>query len=142
MNNLNWAAEQAARVGVWLLLEPINTMDRPGYFLTGSVQARRIIDAVEADNVAMQFDVYHIQIMEGSLARTIEAQRDVIEHFQIAGVPGRGEPDREQEINYAFLLDMIDGLGFDGWVGCEYRPRAGTAAGLGWARSYGIDPEA
>ena len=142
VSNLNWAAEQAARAGVWLLLEPLNTLDRPGYFLTGSAQARRIIEAVEGKNVGLQFDVYHMQIMEGSLARTIEAHRDVIEHFQVAGVPGRREPDAEQEINYPFLLDLIDRLGFDGWVGCEYRPRAGTVAGLGWARPYGIDAEA
>lgn len=139
VNNLNWAAERAARTGVCLMLEPINTIDRPGYFLTTSAQARRILDAVEADNLALQLDLYHTQIMEGSLATTIEAQRDVIGHFQIAGVPGRAEPNAEQEINYPFLLSLIDRLGFDVWVGCEYWPRAGTAEGLGWARPYGID---
>ncbi len=139
VNNLNRGAEQAARVGVSLLVEPINTTDRPDYFLTRTTQARRIIDAVEADNVGLQLDLYHTQIMEGSLARAIETQRDVIRHFQVAGVPGRSEPDGKQEINYAFLLDLIDRLGFDGWVGCEYWPRAETMAGLAWARPYGID---
>ena len=141
VTNLKWAAEQAARVGVGLLVEPINTEDRPDYFLTKSAQARRIIDAVDMDNVGLQFDVYHIQIMEGSLARAIDANRDVIRYFQLAGVPGRGEPDEQQEINYPFLLDLIDRIGFDGWVGCEYIPRAGTADGLAWARPYGIDAD-
>lgn len=139
VNNLNRGAEQAARLGVSLLVEPINTTDRPDYFLTRTTQARRIIDAVEADNVGLQLDLYHTQIMEGSLARAIEMHRDVIRHFQVAGVPGRGEPDAEQEINYTFLLDLIDRLGFDGWVGCEYWPRAETMAGLAWARPYGIE---
>ena len=86
----------------------------------------------------MQYDCYHMQIMEGRLADTIAAQFDVIGHFQISGVPGRHEPDAGQEINYPFVLSLIDELGFDGWVGCEYRPRAGTHAGLDWARPYGI----
>ena len=120
------------------MLEPLNTVDNPGYFLTGSTQARRIIDQVARANVRMQYDCYHMQIMEGRLADTIAAQFDVIGHFQISGVPGRHEPDAGQEINYPFILSLIDQLGFDGWVGCEYRPRDGTLAGLDWARSYGV----
>ena len=136
--NVRWAADAAASRGVRILLEPLNTVDNPGYFLTRSAQARRIIDQVARDNVRMQYDIYHMQIMEGRLADTIRAQLDVIGHFQISGVPGRHEPDARQEINYPFLLALIDELGFDGWVGCEYRPRAGTLAGLEWARPYGV----
>jgi hydroxypyruvate isomerase len=136
--NLRWASEQARPAGVRLLLEPLNTQDNPGYFLTGSAQARRIIEQVGRDNVFLQYDCYHMQIMEGSLAETIEANIDVIGHLQIGGVPGRHEPDDTQQIDYPFLFALIDDLGFEGWVGCEYRPRAGTIAGLGWARPYGI----
>jgi hydroxypyruvate isomerase len=136
--NLRWASEQAGPAGVRLLLEPLNTRDNPGYFLTGSTQARRIIEKVGRENVFLQYDVYHMQIMEGFLAETIKANLDLIRHFQIGGVPGRHEPDETQEINYTYVLDLIDRLGFEGWVGCEYHPRAGTVEGLGWARPWGI----
>ena len=138
VENLRWGATQARPFGVNLLLEPLNTQDNPGYFLTGSAQARRIIDQVGSDNVFLQYDFYHMQIMEGFLAETVKANIDIISHFQIGGVPGRHEPDDTQEINYPYLFDLIDDLGFEGWVGCEYRPRAGTVEGLGWARPYGI----
>ena len=136
--NLTWASEQARLAGVRLLLEPLNTQDNPGYFLTGSAQARRIIDLVGSDNIFLQYDFYHMQIMEGFLAETVKANLDIISHFQIGGVPGRNEPDETQEIYYPFLFDLVDSLGFEGWVGCEYRPRAGTVEGLSWARPYGI----
>lgn len=136
--NLQWASEQAEPDGVRLLLEPLNTRDNPGYFLTGSAQARRIIEQVGRSNVYLQYDCYHMQIMEGGLAETIRANIDVIGHFQIGGVPGRHEPDETQEIDYPRLFALIDDLGFPGWVGCEYHPRAGTVDGLGWARPYGI----
>jgi len=138
LSNLRWASEQAAAQDVRLLLEPLNTIDNPGYFLTGSAQARRIIDTVGSDHVAMQFDAYHMQIMEGSLTESLREHRDIISHIQIGGVPGRHEPDQRQEINYPYLFDLIDELGFDGWVGCEYAPRAGTLEGLAWAGRYGI----
>ncbi len=142
VDNVRWAADQAAAHDVRILLEPLNTVDNPGYFLTGSAQARRIIDQVERENVRLQCDFYHLQIMEGHLAETLAGQFDVIGHVQISGVPGRNEPDDRQEINYPFLLSMIDELGFEGWVGCEYRPRAGTLEGLGWAQPYGLmNPE-
>jgi hydroxypyruvate isomerase len=136
--NLRWAADEAASQGVRLLLEPLNTVDNPGYFLTSTAQARGIIDQVARDNVRMQYDCYHMQIMEGRLADTIRAQLDMIGHFQISGVPGRHEPDAQQEINYPYVLSLIDALGFAGWVGCEYLPRAGTLEGLDWARPYGV----
>ena len=138
VDNVRWAADRAAEHGVRILLEPLNTVDNPGYFLTGSAQARRIIEQVGRDNVRLQCDFYHLQIMEGHLAQTLSEQFDVIGHIQISGVPGRHEPDARQEINYPYLLSMIDELGFDGWVGCEYRPRAGTVEGLDWARPYGV----
>ena len=138
IDNVRWAADEAAARGVQLMLEPLNTVDNPGYFLTGSAQARRIIEQVGRENVQMQYDIYHMQIMEGRLADSIAAHFDLIGHIQISGVPGRNEPDDQQEINYPFLLSKIDELGYDGWVGCEYRPRAGTLAGLSWAWPYGI----
>lgn len=136
--NLRWAAALASEQGIDLLIEPVNDTDNPGYFLTHSVQALRILDQVGSERVRLQYDFYHMQIMEGNLAATVAAHIDRIGHFQIGGVPGRNEPDATQEINYPFLFEHIDALGYTGWVGCEYRPRRGTSEGLGWARSYGI----
>jgi hydroxypyruvate isomerase len=136
--NLKWASEQARPAGVRLLLEPLNTRDNPGYFLTRTAQARRILDQVGSDNVLLQYDCYHMQIMEGDLAETVKANIDIIGHIQVGGVPGRHEPDQAQEVNYTYLLALIDSLGYEGWVGCEYHPRAGTVEGLSWARPYGI----
>ena len=138
VENLKWAAAEAASRGVRLLIEPLNTEDMPGYFLTGSAQGRRIIDQVDSDNLGLQFDLYHMTIMEGGLAETLKKQFDVIEHIQVAGVPGRHEPDGEQEVDVSGLFALIDELGYEGWVGCEYTPRAGTLEGLGWAQPYGI----
>ena len=136
--NLKWAATAARPADVRLLIEPLNTRDNPGYVLTGTAQARRILDQVGRDDVLLQYDCYHMQIMEGDVAQTVRSNIGVIGHVQIAGVPGRHEPDQAQEVDYASLLALIDGLGYPGWVGCEYRPRAGTLEGLGWARPYGI----
>ena len=140
VSNLKRASVQARPAGVRLLLEPLNTRDNPGYFLAGSAQARRIIDLVGEDNVFLQYDIYHMQIMEGYLAETIKANLDIISHIQIAGVPGRHEPDGTQEINYPYLFDVLDESGYDRWVACEYRPLGDTLGGLGWARPYGIEP--
>ncbi len=138
--NLRRASPEARRLGVRLLVEPLNTHDNPDYFLTGSVQARRLIDLVGEDNVLLQYDIYHMQIMEGCLTETIRANLDIISHIQVAGVPGRHEPDGMQEINYSYLFDILDESGYDRWVACEYRPVGDTIAGLGWARPYGIEP--
>ena len=138
VSNLQWASEQARPLGVRLLIEPLNTRDNPGYFLTRSAQAQRIIHQVGTDNVLLQYDFYHMQIMEGCLAETVKANLDAIGHFQIGGVPGRNEPDRGQEINYPYLFDLIDDLGFTGWVGCEYHPRGNTIDGLAWAEPHGL----
>ncbi|HEY5907964.1 MAG TPA: TIM barrel protein, partial [Vicinamibacteria bacterium] len=114
IENLKWASESARPAGVRLLIEPLNTQDNPGYFLTGTAQARRILDQVGRDNVRLQYDCYHMQIMEGGLAETIKANIDVIGHFQIGGVPGRHEPDHTQQIDYPAVLALIDDLGYQG----------------------------
>ncbi|MCY4590554.1 MAG: hydroxypyruvate isomerase family protein [Alphaproteobacteria bacterium] len=131
--NLRRTAPLAAARGKTLIIEPINTRDIPGYFLNYQAQARGIIEEVGADNVRLQFDLYHCQIMEGDLAVHMRDYIDIIAHMQIAGTPGRHEPDTG-EVNYTFLFEEMDRLGYDGWVGCEYRPRGETVAGLGWFR--------
>ena len=137
ISNLRYAADYFAARGVRTLIEPLNSFDMPGYLLNGSKQARRIIEAVGSDNLYLQYDVYHLQIMEGNLAHSFERDLDIISHVQIAGVPRRFEPTIG-EINYPYLFDLFDRLGYDGWVGCEYRPEGETRAGLGWARGFGI----
>ncbi len=136
--NLVWAAETAAKSRVELLLEPLNPVDFPGYVLGNVPAALDIIAAVGAANLGLQYDLYHAQMMQGRLAETLVANRAAIRHVQIAGVPGRYEPDGDQEINFPHLFRLLDEIGYAGWVGCEYRPRAGTVAGLGWARDWGI----
>jgi len=121
--------------GITVMLEPLNTVDTPGFFLCHTDQALSIIEAVNAPNLKLQYDVYHMQIMEGDLARAIEANKSSIGHFQIADNPGRNEPGTG-EINYEFVLSYIDKMGYDGWIGCEYKPAGDTAAGLGWADRY------
>lgn len=129
--NLRKAAQACAAQGITLLVEPINTRDIPGYFLNYQAQARRIIEAVGEPNLKLQLDLYHCQIMEGDLAKHIEAFLDITAHVQIAGVPDRHEPDLG-EISYPWLFDLLDRLGYEGWIGCEYRPRGRTEDGLGW----------
>jgi hydroxypyruvate isomerase len=133
--NLAMASERVARTDLKLLIEPINIIDMPGYFLTLPDQARRIIGRVSRPNLRLQLDLYHCQIMRGDLSRQIEAHLPWIEHMQIADNPGRHEPGTG-EINYPYLLDMIDKIGYRGWVGCEYRPAGDTHAGLAWAAPY------
>jgi hydroxypyruvate isomerase len=130
-DNVAFAAEKLEQAGIRLLIEPINTRDIPGFFLTSSRQALDIIDRVRSMNLYLQYDIYHMQIMEGDLARTIEANLGRIAHIQLADNPGRNEPGTG-EINYPFLYDFIDRIGYQGWIGAEYKPKAGTEAGLGW----------
>jgi len=118
-----------------LLIEPINTRTVPGFFLTGSRQAIDVLDAAGEGNAFLQYDMFHMQIMEGDLAHTIERLLPRIGHMQLADVPGRNEPG-SGEINFEFLLAHIDALGYASWVGCEYNPRGDTAEGLKWARAY------
>jgi hydroxypyruvate isomerase len=133
--NLRHAATRAAEFGIMALIEPINNRDMPGCILNRPSDAPAILDAVGSPNLRLQFDFYHCQIMEGDLATRLRALAPVIGHVQIAGVPERHEPDRG-EVNYPYLLDLLDEIGYAGWVGCEYRPRAGTLAGLGWAARW------
>jgi 2-dehydrotetronate isomerase len=137
VENLRYAAERAARDGVTVIIEPINNRDIPGYFLNTTSQAIAIIDRVGHPNLQLQLDLYHVQIMEGDLAHRIRALAGRYPHIQIAGNPGRHEPDIG-EINYPFLFDLLDEIGYSGWIGCEYRPRCETRAGLGWATRYGV----
>ncbi|MDQ1813434.1 hydroxypyruvate isomerase [Massilia sp. CCM 9210] len=129
--NLRFAAAAAAKHGIELLIEPINSYDIPGYFLTGSAQAAAVIAECGAPNLFMQYDIYHMQRMEGELANTIRAHLPLIRHMQVADNPGRHEPGTG-EINYRYLFALLDELGYDGWVGCEYHPRGDTIAGLHW----------
>jgi len=135
VKNLAGAATRLADRGIALLIEPINVIDMPGYFLTLPEQARRIIERIDHPNLFLQLDLYHCQIMRGDLAHRIEAHLPLIGHIQIAGNPGRNEPD-VGEINYPYLFDLMDNLGYRDWVGCEYKPAGDTVAGLGWARPY------
>jgi hydroxypyruvate isomerase len=129
--NLKFAAPKLKAAGIKLLIEAINTRDIPGFFLTSTKQALKVIDEVGSDNLFVQYDIYHMQIMEGDLAKTMEANLSKIAHIQLADNPGRNEPGTG-EINYPFLFDYIDKLGYSGWIGCEYKPKTETVAGLGW----------
>jgi len=133
VSNLKYAAAELKQAGIKLLLEAINTRDIPGFFVNKSAQAIAIMDEVGSDNLFLQYDFYHMQIMEGDLAPTFKRLKDRIAHVQIADNPGRNEPGTG-EINYDFLFGMLDAEGYAGWVGAEYRPKAGTTAGLGWMK--------
>ena len=135
IGNLKFAAAKLKSAGIRLLIEPINTRDMPGFYLKHSKQALELIAAAGSDNVWLQYDIYHMQIMEGDLAPTIEKHLGRIAHMQLADNPGRNEPGTG-EINYPFLFGFIDRLGYDGWIGCEYKPKATTAEGLGWMKPY------
>ena len=133
--NLAYAADQAGKAGITVLLEPINTRDMPGFFLNRQDQAQAICKEVGATNLKVQFDCYHCQIVEGDLATTLRRDFDCIGHIQIAGVPDRHEPD-QGEVNYPYLFELMDHLGYDGWVGCEYSPKGDTSTGLQWLRDW------
>jgi hydroxypyruvate isomerase len=133
--NLRHAAARLAGEGITLLIEPINTRSVPGYFLSGSGQAERVLDEVGAPNLRLQFDLFHMQIMEGDLAKTIERLLPKIGHMQLADVPDRHEPGTG-EINFPWLLGHIDRIGYKDWIGCEYNPLGETVAGLTWAKPY------
>jgi hydroxypyruvate isomerase len=133
--NVRYAARRLAEVGLQLMLEPVNTRTVPGFFLTRSAQAIDVLDAAGEGNAFLQYDVFHMQIMEGDLAATIERLLPRIGHLQIADVPERHEPG-SGEVNFDFLLAHLDAVGYSGWVGCEYNPRGDTLEGLKWARSW------
>jgi 2-dehydrotetronate isomerase len=135
IENLRYATEQAAKQGVTALIEPINSRDIPGFFVNRQDEANAIVAEVGAPNLKVQMDLYHCQIVEGDVTTKIQQYIHNVGHFQIAGVPGRHEPNIG-EVNYPHLFDVIDALNFKGWIGCEYRPKGGTTAGLGWMKAY------
>ncbi len=135
ISNLQYAAEQLKPLGVRVLVEAINSrVDMPGFFLDSTSKALEVIAATGSDNLSYQYDVYHMQIMEGDLARTLEQHLDIIGHIQIADNPGRHEPGTG-EINFDFLFQHLDRIGYQGWVSCEYRPLRETESGLGWLKA-------
>lgn len=134
VDNLRFAAAVTQRAGIRLMVEPLNTRDTPGFLLPTSRLAMQVIDTVASGNLFLQYDVYHAQVMEGDLARTLETLLPRVGHLQIADNPGRHEPGTG-EINYPFLLRRLEELGYAGWIGCEYRPGGGvggTEDSLGW----------
>jgi hydroxypyruvate isomerase len=135
VENLRFAARELERAGIRLIVEAINTRDIPGFFLTNTKQARALIEEVGHPNLGYQYDIYHMQMMEGDLTRTIEANLGIIRHMQLADNPGRHEPGTG-EINYPYIFRRLDELGYRGWIGCEYKPKAGTDEGLGWFAPY------
>ncbi len=135
ISNLTFAADRLKAAGIRLLIEPINTIDIPGFALNYPSQARDLIERVGSDNLFLQHDLYHMQIMQGDLARNIERNQDIIRHIQIADNPGRHEPGTG-EINYPFLFKILDDMGYDGWIGCEYVPAAATSEGLDWIKPF------
>ncbi len=150
IENLRHAAQRLKRNGIAAVIEPINnrlgstetgasytTRGMLGYYLNHTDQARRIIREVASDNLFLHLDCYHMQLLEGHLAETIRENIGMLRHVQIAGVPGRHEPN-VGEIHYPFLFDLMDELNYSGWVGCEYRPKGNTWDGLGWASRYGL----
>ena len=135
VENLRYAAGKLKAAGLMLLTEPCNARTIPGFFLNSSKEGIAVIDAAGADNLQLQYDVFHMQIVEGDLAKTIERLLPRIGHIQIADVPDRNEPGTG-EINFDFLLSHIDRLGYKGWIGCEYVPKGDTVQGLSWAAPY------
>ncbi len=135
IGNLKYAAAETAKHGITLLIEPINTRDIPGYFLNTQAEAHALREEVGAPNLKVQMDFYHVQVAEGDIATKVRRYLPHIGHIQIAGVPERHEPD-SGEINYPYLFRLLDDLGYDGWVGCEYRPANGTVQGLDWMKHF------
>ena len=133
--NLKYAADKLQAVGIKLVMESINTLDIPGFYLNNTKQALAIQDKVGSPNLFLQYDIYHMQIMEGDLARTMQTHLPQINHIQLADNPGRHEPGTG-EINYRFLFDHLDRIGYQGWVGCEYKPLTSTEAGLVWLKTH------
>lgn len=137
VENLRFAAGELKKAGIKLLIEPINTFDIPGFYLTGTNQALALIEEVGSDNLFVQYDIYHMQRMEGELIATMTKHLAKIGHIQLADNPGRNEPGTG-EIHYGHVFAAIDKIGYDGWIGCEYKPATTTEAGLGWLKSVAV----
>jgi hydroxypyruvate isomerase len=135
--NLAWAAEHAVTQGVKLVIEPINHRDMPGFHLNTMAQGAAVVEAIGRDRLGLQFDIYHCQTTEGDITKRMEALMPVIAHMQLADVPLRNEPGTG-EIGWEFVLRRIDELGYQGWIGCEYRPAGDTVAGLTWRARYSV----
>ena len=135
--NLAWASRHATAQGVKVVIEPINHRDMPGYHLATQEQGAAIIEALGFERVGLQFDVYHCQVAQGDIVKRMGKLIKVISHMQIADVPARNEPGTG-EINWSYVFSQMDALGYQGWVGCEYRPAGETVAGLGWRKTYGV----
>ncbi|WP_296251743.1 hydroxypyruvate isomerase [Pseudomonas sp. UBA4194] len=137
VNNLAYAADRLGGAGIRLIMEAINTRDIPGFYLNTTAQALEIQEQVGSSNLGLQYDIYHMQVMEGDLARTLTTHLAQIDHVQLADNPGRHEPGTG-EINYRFLFEHLDRIGYQGWVGCEYKPLTTTEAGLGWMKQLNV----
>jgi hydroxypyruvate isomerase len=135
--NLKYAADKLETAGIKLVMEAINTLDIPDFYLNNTQQGLDIRKKVGSANLFLQYDIYHMQIMEGDLARTMSTYLDEINHIQLADNPGRNEPGTG-EINYHFLFQLLDRVGYQGWVGCEYKPATTTLAGLGWLKTHNV----
>lgn len=133
VENLKFAAQRLKTAGIRLMVEAVNTRDVPGFYVSSTAQTAKLIDDVGSDNIFIQYDIYHMQRMEGELTPTMEKHFARIGHIQIADNPGRNEPGTG-EINYPFLFDWLDAKGYDGWIGAEYKPKGATSAGLGWLK--------
>ena len=136
--NLSLAAEMAGDRSIDILIEPINNIDVPGYFLADSRLACRVIESLDLHNLHLQLDIYHLHVAEGNLTQRICELLHHVRHIQISGCPGRHEPDGHQEIDYPYVFGMLDRQGYDGWISCEYHPRGNTRDGLAWARGFGL----
>ena len=134
VSNLRYASAELKKANIKLLIEPINTFDIPTFYLSKTQQAVEIINEVDSDNLFIQYDIYHAQRMEVELANTMENNLSKIGHIQLADNPGRNEPGTG-EINYGYLFKFIDRIGYQGWIGCEYKPATNTQAGLGWIQA-------
>ena len=137
VRNLQKAADKAASHGLILLLEPINPRDKPNYFYSTLAEADSVLGHVKRDNVKIMFDAYHVGVTEGDVFTKLERYLPRVGHVQIAAVPSRAEPD-EGELRYEALFEKLDALGYEGWVGCEYKPRGDTDAGLSWTQAMGV----
>lgn len=134
--NLRWAARRLAAEGLTALIEPINLRDFPGYLLNTQAEAHAIVAEVDEPNLKVQMDLYHCQVVEGDVATKIRRYLPGVGHMQIAGVPERRRTRRRGELNYPYLFALIDELGYQGWIGCEYRPKGATRDGLGWMAGW------
>ncbi|WP_019643559.1 2-oxo-tetronate isomerase [Novispirillum itersonii] len=136
LKNIAYAADELHAEGLHVLVEAINPVDMPDYFLNRPDDAARVIEELDRPNLHLLYDIYHAQMTQGNLTDFIEGNFEKIRHIQIAGAPGRHEPDQLGEINFRYLFDLLDSSGYDGWIGCEYKPRINTTAGLRWAKEW------